>query len=68
MLNYGINTTCEGLLPFVFLMMTKRWILLNNTPISRQEYKIHTLFMAKLVVKTAENPYPRVPPGELTEP
>ena len=47
MLNYRKhNWICEGLLLIFFSIMMKKWLL--GIPISRLEYKTHTLFMTKM--------------------
>ena len=43
-----VNTICEGFWLIVSSIMMKKWLLLKNIPISRLEYKIHTLFMTKV--------------------
>ena len=57
MLNYTVNIICKGLLLISFSIMTKKWLLLKNLPISRLEYKNYTLFL----IKMAEKPYPLGP-------
>ena len=51
----ALNISYEGLFLIVILIMTKKWLLLNeNIPISRLECKNHTLFTTKMA-KISEN-------------